>query len=156
MWQTLPLPYFDAHTHGELMSRFTNDVDTLNDALNNSFAMLIQSAVMIHRHHFYAPDFETSGCFHFVIFFLAMMALFIQWNGKRSRRFYTEQQIRLGSMNGFVEEMVSGQKVEKVFNHEDADFQEFCDRNEKLRKASTKALTYSGVTVRYHCVTVVF
>ena len=144
--QTLPLPYFDAHTHGELMSRFTNDVDTLNDALNNSFAMLIQSAVMITGTISMLLILNIRLSF-IVIFFLAMMALFIQWNGKRSRRFYTEQQIRLGSINGFVEEMVSGQKVEKVFNHEDADFQEFCDRNEKLRKASTKALTYSGMTV---------
>lgn len=144
--QTLPLKYFDAHTHGELMSRFTNDVDTLNDALNNSFAMLVQSTVMVSGTIVMLLVLNLRLSL-IVIFFLALMAVFIQWNGKRSRKYYAEQQSRLGSINGFLEEMVSGQKVEKVFNHEYADFTEFCDRNEKLRVASTKALTYSGMTV---------
>ncbi len=144
--QTLPLAYFDAHTHGELMSRFTNDVDTLNDALNSSFAMLIQSAVMITGTitMLLVLNLRLSLI---VVLFLALMALFIQWNSRRSRKYYNEQQARLGDINGFIEEMVSGQKVEKVFNHEPADYAEFCARNEKLRRASTKALTYSGMTV---------
>ena len=144
--QTLPLKYFDAHTHGELMSRFTNDVDTLNDALNNSFAMIIQSFLMV------AGTITMLVVLNWrlsliVIFFLILMAAFIQWNSSRSRKYYNEQQTQLGRINGFVEEMVSGQKVEKVFNHEDADYAEFCCRNEKLRVASTKALSYSGTTV---------
>ena len=75
------------------------------------------------------------------------MFLFIQWNGRRSKKYYQEQQKHLGSINGFVEEMVGGQKVEKVFNHEDQDYEEFCRRNEALRQASTRALSYSGMMV---------
>ena len=75
------------------------------------------------------------------------MALYIRHNGKLSKKYFSEQQAHLGSINGFVEEMVAGQKVEKVFNHEPQDFEEFCRRNEALREVSTKALTYSGMTV---------
>lgn len=144
--QTLPLSYFDAHTHGELMSRFTNDVDTLNDALNNSFALLIQSGIMI-TGTITMLIVLNLWLSLIVIAFLAAMFVFIKINGKRSKKYFTEQQECLGRINGFVEEMVSGQKVEKVFNHEDQDFEEFCRRNEALRKASTKALTYSGLMV---------
>ena len=144
--QTLPLRYFDARTHGELMSRFTNDVDTLTNMLNNSFTMIIQSGIMVVGTitMLLVLNFRLSLI---VIAFLAAMALFIRWNGRRSRRYYNEQQARLGDLNGFIEEMVSGQKVEKVFNHEPQDFEEFCRRNEDLRKAATKAVTYSGMTV---------
>ena len=144
--QTLPLRYFDTHTHGELMSRFTNDVDTLTNMLNNSFAMLIQSAIMVVGtiSMLLVLNFRLSLI---VVAFLAAMALFIRWNGKRSRRYYNEQQARLGDLNGFIEEMVSGQKVEKVFNHEPQDFEIFCRKNEDLRKAATKAVNYAGMTV---------
>ena len=144
--QTLPLRYFDGHTHGELMSRWTNDVDTLTNMLNNSFTMIIQSAIMVVGTitMLLVLNFQLSLI---VVAFLAAMALFIRWNGRRSRRYYNEQQARLGELNGFIEEMVSGQKVEKVFNHEPQDFEAFCRKNEDLRKAATKAATYSGMTV---------
>ncbi len=144
--QKLPLSYFDAHTHGELMSRFTNDVDTLTEALNNSFTLLIQSFIMVSGTivMLIVLNFRLSLI---VIAFLLMMLLFIRINGRRSKKYYQEQQKHLGSINSFVEEMVSGQKVEKVFNHEDKDFEEFCRRNEALRQASTKALSYSGMMV---------
>ena len=141
--QTLPLRYFDAHTHGELMSRFTNDVDTLTEALNNSFALLIQSAIVVTGTVTMLLVLNVRLSL-IVIAFLAVMFLFIRRDGKHSKRYYAEQQACLGSINGFVEEMVSGQKVEQVFNHEDADFEEFCRRNEALRAASTKAFTFSG------------
>ena len=141
--QKLPLKYFDAHTHGELMSRFTNDVDTITDALNNSFALLIQSFITITGTIAMLLVLNVRLSL-IVIFFLFLMFLFIKYNGRRSRKFFSEQQKCLGSINGFIEEMVAGQKVEKVFNHEEQDFEEFCRRNEALRKASTKALTYSG------------
>lgn len=144
--QDLPLSYFDAHTHGELMSRFTNDVDTLTEALNNSFALLIQSAIMI-TGTIAMLVLLNLWLSLIVIVFLAAMFVFIQANGKRSKRYFNEQQSRLGRINGFVEEMVSGQKVEKVFNHEDQDFEEFCRLNEDLRTASTKALTFSGMMI---------
>ena len=82
-----------------------------------------------------------------VFFFLAVMFAFIKFSSARSKRFFTQQQLELGKINGFVEEMVSGQKVEKVFNHEDADFAEFCRLNENLRKASTGALSHAGMMV---------
>lgn len=144
--QKLPLSYFDAHTHGELMSRFTNDVDTLTEALNNSFTLLIQSFIMVSGTivMLIVLNFRLSLI---VIAFLLLMLLFIRINGRRSKKYYQDQQKHLGSINSFVEEMVSGQKVEKVFNHEDKDFEEFCRRNEALRQASTKALSYSGMMV---------
>ena len=144
--QTLPLSYFDSHTHGELMSRFTNDVDTVTQALNNCFTMLVQSFLMI------VGTIATILILNFwlsliVLFCLAMMFLFIQYSGKKSKLHYDEQQKYLGDINGFIEEMVEGQKVEKVFNHEAKDFEEFEKRNERLRVSSTKALTYSGVMI---------
>ena len=144
--QRLPLTYFDAHTHGELMSRFTNDVDTISEALNNSFAMMIQSFITITGTitMLLVLDWRLSLI---VMAFLILMVLFIRYNGKRSRKYFTQQQKYLGSINGFVEEMVAGQKVEKVFNHEAQDYEEFCRRNEAFRTAATKALTYSGMTV---------
>ena len=144
--QKLPLSYFDTHTHGELMSRFTNDVDTLTEALNNSFTLLVQSFIMVSGTiiMLIVLNFRLSLI---VIAFLAAMFVFIQYNGKKSKKYYIQQQKCLGSINGFVEEMVAGQKVEKVFNHEEKDFEEFCRRNEELRQASTKALSYSGMMV---------
>lgn len=144
--QRLPLTYFDAHTHGELMSRFTNDVDTISEALNSSFAMMIQSFITITGT--LAMLLILSWRLSLIVMaFLALMVLFIRFNGKRSRTYFIQQQKYLGRINGFVEEMVAGQKVEKVFNHEDQDFEEFCRRNEAFRNAATKALTYSGMTV---------
>ena len=144
--QKLPLKYFDANTHGELMSRFTNDVDTISEALNNSFALLIQSFITVGGTivMLLVLDVRLSTI---VFLFLFLMALYIRHNGKLSKKYFSEQQEYLGKINGFVEEMVAGQKVEKVFNHEPQDFEEFCKRNEALRVASTKALTYSGMTV---------
>ena len=144
--QTLPLKFFDAHTHGELMSRFISDVDTLNDALNNSFTMLVQSFIMITGT--IVMLLVLSPLLSLIVFvFLAAMIIFIIFNTKRSRRYFNRQQQNLGSLTGFAEEIVGGHKVEKVFGHEEPDYDEFSRRNENLRRASTKALTYSGATV---------
>ena len=144
--QKLPLAYFDARTHGELMSSFTNDVDTVTEALNNSFTLLIQSFVVVTGTivMLIVLDARLSAI---VIAFLAAMLAFILYNGRRGRKFYAQQQKHLASLNGFVEEMVAGQKVEKVFNHEQTDFEEFCRRNEALREAGTKAAGYAGMMV---------
>lgn len=142
--QTLPLSYFDAHTHGELMSRFTSDVDTVTEALNNGFTTLIQSFVMIVGTVIML--LVLSVPLSMIVFVsLAFMFLFIRSASRRSKRHFNEQQKYLGRINGFVEEMISGQKVEKVFNHEEEDFAEFCRRNEELRAASTKAFSISGM-----------
>ncbi len=144
--EQLPLNYFDTHTHGELMSHFTNDVDTISEALNNSFTLLIQSfitavgtIVML-----LVLNWQLSII---VIAFLALMLLYIRHNGKLSKKYFSAQQKNLGAINGYVEEMVAGQKVEKIFNHEAQDFKKFCELNENLKIASTKAFTYTAMTI---------
>lgn len=144
--QTLPLKYFDAHTHGELMSRFTNDVDTVQEALNNSFTMVIQSFLTLAGTVVMLLVLNGNMSL-IVILFLCIMFAFIKWNGKRSKEYYDRQQAFLADINGFVEEMTAGQKVEKVFNHEEEDLKVFREKNEALRRASTKALGYSGMMV---------
>ena len=144
--QKLPLSYFDAHTHGELMSRYTNDVDTVQEALNGTFSMLIQSFLVLTGT--ISMLFVLSVRLTLiVVVFLAGMFVFIQLNGKKSKKYFSRQQAALASVNGFVEEMVGGQKVEKVFNHEKQNLKEFIRRNEALRQASTSALTWSGMLV---------
>lgn len=144
--QTLPLRFFDAKTHGELMSRFTNDIDTIAEALNNSFTVLIQSFIII------VGTFTMLIVLNFKLSMIVIasfvgMFLFIRYSGKKSHAYFSYQQKYMGSLNGFIEEMIAGQKVVKVFNHEKKDLEEFCDRNEKLKKSATSALTYSGLMI---------
>lgn len=144
--QKLPLKYFDTHTHGELMSHFTNDVDTISEALNNSFTLLIQSFITSVGTIIMLVVLDVRLSL-IVIVFLGFMLLYIRHNGMLSKRYFAQQQKNLGNINGFIEEMVEGQKVEKVFNHEKQDFETFCQLNEKLRVSSTMATTYTGITV---------
>lgn len=141
--QKLPLSYFDAHTHGELMSRFTNDVDTVQEAMNSSFAMIIQSFMQLFGTIVMMMVLSIRLSL-IVIVFLSVMFVFIKINGKQSKKYFNRQQAELGKINGFVQEMMAGQKVEKVFNHEAKDFERFCEMNESLRKESTHALTFAG------------
>ena len=144
--QKLPLKYFDAHTHGELMSRFTNDVDTVQEAMNNSFAMIIQSFIMLFGTliMMMVLSVRLSGI---VIVFLVIMFFFIKFNSKHSKKYFNRQQEELGKINGFVQEMMAGQKVEKVFNHEQKNFEKFCEMNESFRKESTNALAFAGMMI---------
>lgn len=144
--QKLPLKYFDAHTHGELMSRFTNDVDTVQEAMNNSFAMIIQSFMMLFGTITMMMVLSIRLSM-IVVIFLIIMFIFIKYNGKHSKKYFNRQQEELGKINGFVQEMTAGQKVEKVFNHEEKDFEEFCRLNENFRIESTSALTYAGFMI---------
>ena len=144
--QKLSLKYFDAHTHGELMSRFTNDVDTVQEAMNNSFAMIIQSFMMLFGTITMMMVLSIRLSM-IVVIFLIIMFIFIKYNGKHSKKYFNRQQEELGKINGFVQEMTAGQKVEKVFNHEEKDFEEFCRLNENFRKESTSALTYAGFMI---------
>lgn len=144
--QTLPLKFFDAKTHGELMSRFTNDIDTVAEALNNSFTVVIKNFVTI------AATFIILLILNYKLSTIVLtsffcMFIFLRYSGKKSHIYFSHQQKYMGSLNGFLEEMVSGQKVVKVFNHEDKNFKEFCRHNENLREAATGALTYSGMLV---------
>lgn len=144
--QKLPLKYFDSNTHGELMSRFTNDIDTLQEAMNNSFAMIIQSFITLFGTVIMMMVLSVKLSL-IVIVFLSIMLVFIKFNGKHSKKYYSRQQAELGKLNGFIEEMIEGQKVEKVFNHEEANYKLFLDMNETLRKESTNALAFSGMMV---------
>ena len=144
--QRLPLRYFDSHTHGDIMSRFTNDLDTLQDAMNNCFDNLIQSFIMVTGTLIliFVLNWQLS-----LIVFVCMIIMYfiIQYLSKKSKYYFVRQQSSLGDLNGFVEEMVEGVKVSKVFNHEQENIREFNRRNELLRNASTEALTYSGRTI---------
>ena len=144
--QKLPLKYFDAHTHGELMSRFTNDVDTVQEAMNNSFAMIIQSFIMLFGTLIMMRVLSVRLSV-IVIVFLVIMFLFIKFNSKHSKKYFNRQQEELGKINGFVQEMMAGQKVEKVFNHEQKNFEKFCEMNESFRKESTNALAFAGMMI---------
>ena len=144
--QKLPLKYFDAHTHGELMSRFTNDVDTVQEAMNNSFAMIIQSFIMLFGTLIMMMVLSVRLSV-IVIVFLVIMFFFIMFNSKHSKKYFNRQQEELGKINGFVQEMMAGQKVEKVFNHEQKNFEKFCEMNESFRKESTNALAFAGMMI---------
>lgn len=144
--QKLSFPYFDSHTHGELMSRFTNDIDMISEALNSSFSLMIQSAINVVGTIAMLLVLDVRMSLIVFVFYF-FMVIYIRYNGALSKKYYSQQQRNLAELNGFVEEMVAGQKVEKVFNHEPQDYAEFCRKNEKLRMASTKALGYSGSAV---------
>ncbi len=144
--QTLPLSYFDGTRIGDIMSYFTNDVDTVAEALNNSFANVIQAGI------------QAFGTFALlvvlnwqltVITFICdvCIVLYVRYSGARSKTFFARQQKSLGDLDGYVEEMVSGQKVVKVFNHEAANVAGFSARNEELRKTGTAAQAYASSMV---------
>ena len=144
--QTLPLKFFDTQRHGDVMSYFTNDVDTISDALNNSFAMAIQSFIQMVGTLviLFILNWQLSMI---VVVCYAVMFWYIQFSGKRSKTYYTRQQESLGDLDGYIEEMVNGQKVIKVFNHEDANLKGFQEKNEALRKAGTGAQSYAATMV---------
>ena len=141
--QSLPLKYFDAHTHGELMSRFTNDLDNVSEAINNSFGSLIScSATIVGT---IAMMLYISPLLTLITFaVLAVMLAAVKGIGGRSRNGFSAQQKAIGAVNGYIEEMTEGQKVIKVFNHESAAIDGFRGRNETYRQAATSAQTFAG------------
>lgn len=144
--QTLPLCFFDKKRHGDIMSLFTNDIDTIADALNNSFAMAIQSFIQMIGTLviLYILNWKLSLI---VTVCYGIMFWYMKFSGAKSKVFYAKQQQSLGELDGYIEEMVSGQKVVKVFNHEQASLQEFLEKNEKLRKEGTGAQSYAATMV---------
>ena len=141
--QTLPLRYFDTHQSGDLMSRFTNDMDTVSDMIGNSFASVVSNlltfvcTVVMLVYLNWALTLIT-----FV--FLGLMLLVVKGVGGRSRTSFQQQQAALGSLNGYIEEMIEGQKVIKVFHHEQKTLDEFSARNSAYRDAAAMAQTYAG------------
>ena len=144
--QTLPLRYFDTRSHGDIMSRFTNDVDTIADALNNSFAMVIQSFIQIVGTLTLLFVLNWQLSLVVVLGYIAMFAT-VRYSGQRSKRYFQSQQQVLGRLNGTIEEMIGGQKVIKVFNHERQNVEAFCAQNEALRQAATNAQGYAATMV---------
>ena len=144
--QTLPLRFFDQKRHGDIMSLFINDIDTIADALNNSFAMAIQSFIQMIGTLviLYILNWKLSLI---VTVCYGIMFWYMKFSGAKSKVFYAKQQQSLGELDGYIEEMVSGQKVVKVFNHEQASLQEFLEKNEKLRKEGTGAQSYAATMV---------
>ena len=142
--QSLPLSYFDSHTHGELMSRYTNDIETVSETLNNSFGSLVSCTLNFVGT--VAMMLVLSPVLTLITFaVLAVMLLAVRYIGGRSRRYFAAQQQAVGAVNGYIEEMIEGQKVVKVFNHEAAAQTDFDQLNKAYRQAGTNAQIYAGV-----------
>ena len=144
--ERLPLSFFDRTRHGDVMSYFTNDVDTVSEALNNSFANLVQAAVQIVGTLTLLFVLDWRLTLITVACDLAI-ALYVRFSGSRSSRFFARQQAELAGLDGYVEEMISGQKVVKVFNHEAANLARFRELNDRLREAGTSAQAYASTMV---------
>ena len=144
--QTLPLQFFDTHRKGDLMSLFTNDVDTVSDALNNSFALVIQTFIQVAGTLILLFVLNWQLSLLIVVGYAAMF-WYINFSTRHSRVYYAKQQGCLGELDAYIEEMIAGQKVIKVFNHQDADLAGFAERNEKLRKAGTGAQSYAATMI---------
>ena len=142
--ESLPISYFDKHTHGELMSLYTNDTDTLREMLSNSIAQCISSAITI------VGVFTMMILYSWlltiiVVVMLVLIIMVIGIVGKHSSKGFIAQQKALGTANGYIEEFIDGQKVVKVFCHENAANEEFEKLNEELCAASTKAHTFANI-----------
>ena len=144
--QTVPLKFFDSQRHGDVMSYFTNDVDTISDALNNSFAMVIQSFIQMAGTLLILFILNWRLSLIVVVCYVAMF-LYVRFSGRRSKVYYKKQQACLGDLDGYIEEMVNGQKVVKVFSHEKANLEAFRQKNEALRLAGTGAQSYAATMV---------
>ncbi|MCD8205039.1 MAG: ABC transporter ATP-binding protein/permease [Clostridia bacterium] len=140
--QTLPLQYFDSHTHGDIMSLYTNDVDTMRMLLTQSIPQMITAILTF----LFVLGFMIYYSFMLtiiVIVYVVAVSFIIRYFGGRSSREFVKQQKAVGKMNGFVEEMTEGQKVVKVFCHEQKAREEFKVVNDEVSRASTRANTYS-------------
>ena len=142
--QDLPLKFFDSHTHGELMSHYTNDIETVSEALNNSFGSLVSCTLNFTGT--IAMMLVLSPALTLITFAtLAVMLAVVKTVGSRSRRYFAQQQKALGAVNGYIEEMIEGQKVIKVFNHEQEAQAGFRQRNEAYRAAAVRAQVFAGM-----------
>ncbi len=142
--QGLPVRYFDGHPTGELMSRYTNDVDNIDVMLNNSLTSLVSGVVSLVGTFVFM--LTTNWILTLVtVLFIPLFALGGGAIAKRSSRFYSGQQAALGAVNGYMEETISGQKVVKVFNHEADCVEEFTTLNDDLRDKQFKAQFYGGI-----------
>ncbi|WP_313343920.1 ABC transporter ATP-binding protein [Sedimentibacter sp.] len=139
--EQLPVSFFDKHTHGDLMSTFTNDVDMLNQSLEQSSSQIIMSFITVVG-TFIMMMILSPLMTMVVVAMLGVMFLAIRIIGQKSSSNFRYQQASLGGMNGYIEEIMTGQKVVKVFNYEEHVINNFNQRNEDLRIAGTRASAY--------------
>ena len=142
--EALPIKYFDTHAHGDIMSVYTNDVDTLRQLLSQSIPQIINSVITM------AATLITmiilNPALTVISILTAVVMLFVTSNfSKLSGKYYIRQQIDLGTVDGFIEEMLDGQKVVKVFCHEEAAMRDFHEVNERLRNSTNKANRYANL-----------
>ncbi len=142
--QDLPIKYFDTHTHGELMSRFTNDVDTVREAISQGLIQTLSS--FITAVGIFVMMLSISPALTcLIVLMLVIMLTIIKFIGKRSSNYFRKQQSEVGHLNGYIEELIEGLKVVKVFCREDITKKEFSEINESFRKAGTKAHTFASI-----------
>lgn len=142
--ERLPISYFDTHQHGDLMSRYTNDIDRISEALTDSLSDMLSSALTL------IGIFCLMVYISPVLTLVSMITVPLMFLGaktivKRSRKYFKAQQLSLGTMNGYIEEMISGQKVVKVFGHEEKVQADFDVLNRELKDKSLKAQFFSGL-----------
>ena len=142
--ESLPIRYFDKHTHGELMSLYTNDTDAIREMLSNSVAQFISSAITI------VGVFTAMLIYSWQLTIIVVVMLFVIVKvigaiGSRSGKGFIAQQKAIGAVNGYIEEMIDGQKVVKVFTHEDKTCEEFEKLNGELCEAATRANTFANI-----------
>lgn len=142
--QTLPLKYFDSQTHGEIMSRFTNDVDNIQMMLEQSITQLVSSVFSFVGIIIMMIVLEWR-LFLVALIFLVIMIVNSANIAKHTKKYFKAQQKALGEMNGNIEETIEGMKVVKVFNHEEIAKKDFDKLNEGFRQVATKANYYSGI-----------
>ena len=142
--QSLPIKYFDTHTHGDTMSHYTNDTDTLRQMISQSVPQMFSSVITVVS-VFCAMVMTSIPLTLLVLAFVAFMLFLVKKIGGQSGKYFVRQQRSLGAVNGYIEEMVSGQKVVKVFCHEKKAREEFDALNEKLREEASAANVYANI-----------
>ena len=141
--QDLPIRYFDTHAHGDIMSVYTNDIDTLRQMVSQSMPQMVNSAITI------VTVFVSMCVLSIPLTIVTVLVVIVSINVSKhfagySSRYFLAQQKDVGKLNGFVEEMLSGQKVVKVFTHEDENIEEFEKLSEELFHSANNANFYSG------------
>lgn len=142
--QSMPVRYFDTHATGDIMSRFTNDVDTIGEMLNTTLVQIISGAITIVG-TIVLMIYTNPILGAITIIATPILTFLSKTIMKKGRRSYQEQQKNLGMLNGFAEETISGQKIVKVFNHEEIASNEFSYLNDKLCRAQEQAQFRSGI-----------
>ena len=142
--QKLPIKYFDTHTHGDLMSRYTNDTDTLRQMIAQSLPQMFSSIITI-VFVFFAMVKTSIYLTLFVLFVVFIMLNIAKTIAGKSGSFFMQQQVSLGKTNGYIEEMINGQKVVKVFCHEEEAKEQFDKLNEELCQNATQANSFANI-----------